>query len=299
MAEASRVMPRYHPEAELPVLSASIDWLTATVSKPVRLPFAEQAVTRWQTVRAADGYPTRPYVANGYSGTYVDGITWGERGDGAMIRLSGEMAKKYATQALMWAENVTRVDFQITVQDDNAARDWATMALAAASHDKRIESGLTKWETITSSAGGSTLYIGRRSSSRLLRAYNKSAESEGLWPATSWRFEVEYKPPRSERWATKVRARPWTDQDTRDVVALAFGDYGFAVPCRSLPRGWKDQAPREPTTDERKLAYLRQKIKPMILKLKESYDIDIIAEAIGFYDWESEVGSNDNTVIDT
>lgn len=284
MAEGKSTRPLPKRAAELEILSCDVDWLTCTVSKPARLPFAYQSVKRWQAVRSADGYPIRPYGANGYVGDYVDGITWGERQDGAMLRLSGEMAAKYAVQALLWAENVSRIDYQVTVRDSVWHRDWAENFLLLASKDERVQSGVTKWEEIHSSSMGSTAYLGRRSSSRLYRVYNKTAESQGLWPETSWRFEVEYKPPRAERHATRMRNQTWTRHDTLETIRSAFADYGFPIPVGGFPRHFKDGAPREPTTDERRLAYLKNIIKPMIRKMQETFDEGRILDALGFFE---------------
>jgi len=259
------------------------------------LPFAQQAVTRWQEIRAADGYPVRSYAANGYTGSYVDGITWGERADGAMVRLSGEMAAEHSHAALIWADNVSRIDFQVTLQDSSTARNWAQIALGSFTQDPRVQAGMTQYQRIVSSKGGESVYLGRRSSSRFYRIYNKTAESDGLWPATSWRFEVEYKPQRSQTWAAKVRERSWTPEDTRAVVARAFADYGFALPCQFLPRGWSDRSPREPTDDQRRLEYLRKFIRPMVGKLKDSFDIDVLMEAIGLYDNSAEAEEDSGT----
>jgi len=288
LADVYDLSPPVSPPVTLDCLSASIDWLTATVTKPARLPFAEQVVNRWQTVRAADGYPIRSYAANGYMGSYVDGITWGTRADGAMLRLSGEMAALYAEKALVWADNVSRIDFQVTLQEPREYKNWAHIALAEFMQDERVRAGLTQYQSITSSKGGESVYLGRRASSRFYRIYNKTAESDGLWPATCWRFEVEYKPNRSQQWAAKVRERSWTPEDTRAVVARAFADYGFSLPCTYLSRGWRDRSPREPTDDQRRLEYLRKMIRPMIHKLKDSFDVDILAEALGLYDDQTQ-----------
>lgn len=282
MAEVISASTPFLNHQTLPVLSATVDWLTATVNKPVRIPFAREAVARWATARSGDGYPIRKYSANGYLGEYVDGITWAEREDGAMIRLSGEMAAKHFHSALTWATNVSRIDFQVTLLDNRRQYDWTQSVLGAIKLDPRIEAGMTQFSLITSSKGGATVYIGRRSSSRFFRCYNKTAESEGVWPETSWRFEVEYKPQRSQTWADKVRGRSWQPDDTRDVVARAFADYGFHLPCAQLPRGWTDQSPREPTTDQRRLEYLRKSIRPMLGRLRESYSDDLLLDYLGF-----------------
>jgi len=230
--------------------------------------------------QAVDGHKARPYTGNGYVGDHIEGITLAERDDETMVRLSGSAARRWATLLIPRVNNVSRLDFQVTIRDQLTGRDWAGIAESEVMGDARIREGRTKRLRLSDGRLGNTLYIGRRVSNRFFRVYNKSAESPGEWPDTTWRWEIEYKGPRAEHWASQIRRHPWKDDDSRSVVSAGFRDYGHAVPAPILTSQWKDLSPRIQTTDEKRLAYLGTCIRPMIQKLAEAYGPSVIRKLL-------------------
>lgn len=265
----------------LKIISTGIDWITATSTTPTKCLFMRTVANVWQEERKKQGYRERPYAGNGYTGTYVDGITYGERDDGAMLRLSGEVAKEHAYKVPVWSDRISRIDFQATLQDDNYENDWASRTAYRAMEDKRVVAGQTKWSRLQGSDGGTTFYLGRRISQRFYRVYDKTAESKGLYPQRTWRWEVEYKGPRAETWGMRIKSLNWTADDSMKAVKGAFSDYGFQLPCLGAVFPYTDTSPREPSNDERKIDYLKKCIKPMMLRLLEAYDRSMLLECIG------------------
>lgn len=76
---------------------------------------------------------------------------------------------------------------------------------------------------------GLTLYVGARTSPRMLRVYNKNSESKGVWPTT--RLEIEIKQPYSaDIWRTLTSSR------SPDVVMRAvIGTIKDLVPMFGVP----------------------------------------------------------------
>jgi hypothetical protein len=266
------------------VISSACDYLTATVRPGSNAVTLRSRAAAWLQSRVSDGYTDKPWVWQGYVGRVVDGLTYGDRDTDTIIRLSGPLAAKHANTCQTWADNVSRIDVQVTIQDSDLTRDWARSCFHLAQKDKRIQSGMTRSSLTVNTPSGATCYLGSRSSDRMLRCYDKSAESEGVYPPGTWRFEVEYKRGRALNVARQLGCsmfKPWL---VAEVVQKAFADYGIAIPVPPIQSGWRDTSPREPTNDERRLEWLRTSIRPLITSLAERYDWLTLIDAIGLGD---------------
>lgn len=266
---------------DVKVLEARVDWLTATVGPGYKGAILASRAADWQAKRCAEGYRLKEFRWSGYLGESVDGITWGQREDGSILRLSGEMAHRYHQTALTFASNVSRIDVQVTVQTSDGFTNYASLANALVQDDNRVKNGMTRTSLIKSTPRGTTSYIGSRSSDRYMRVYDKTAESDGAYPNYSWRYEVEYKKDRAFRVAQEVLRQKGSPEGIRQIVEQAFANYRIAIPVPALPPGWRDAGIRQETNDERRLAWLQTSIRPMLSKLMEGIDKGTILEALG------------------
>jgi hypothetical protein len=265
----------------LEILSCGVDWLTATASLDRHKWSLGKLADIWIEREARDGNTVEPWSANGYLGEKTKGISFGERADGLMLRLSGEMARKYTDAALLHVDNVSRIDFQVTVVNPNAEVDYCDIAEACVSEDPRVASARTQVTSIHSSNNGRTMYLGRRISERFYRIYDKTAESKGEFPNRSWRFEVEYKGNRAKNWGDKLKGHVQTPDDVRQYVAMAFRDYGYHIPVEPIPTQWRDTSPRPATDDFRRMDYLKRCIAPLVERLIESQGEHDVYEVLG------------------
>lgn len=270
--------------ARLELLESRIDWLTATVKPGKKLGVLASRADAIMSIREKEGYKRRPFRSPFYAGESIDGCTWGVREQDAMLRLSGELAGRFAPTAITFADNVSRIDVQITARDEDICRDWARrlddhMATTPLVQGKQIETRL-----YTRRPEGITAYIGSPRSERLLRCYDKYAESEHEYPIGSWRWEVEYKHARADVVARRLQSFAFSPQSVLDQVAKAFGAYAFDLPLHFVPTGWKDKRIKHTTDDERRLAWLRTSIGPMIERMRESTPTGILLQALRFQD---------------
>jgi hypothetical protein len=187
-----------------PILESRVDWITCTCKPGLKAQVLQASAKRWIAAQDALGFRTREFRWSGYLGEATDGVTCGQREDGTILRLSGQAASDHAKSALEFCDNVSRIDVQVTLLAKKNPSDFATLALASASLDPRVVSGITRTSIIRSTPDGSTFYLGSRSSDRYFRVYDKSAESEGLYPDRSGRYEVEYKGDRAWRVSQQV-----------------------------------------------------------------------------------------------
>lgn len=266
------------------LISSACDYLTCTVGNGTNSITLRSRAAAWLQSRVSDGYTQKPWAWQGYRGSVTDGISWGQRDTDTIVRLSGSLAARHANTAQTWADNVSRIDVQMTIQDANLRRNWPELCYESAQADARVQSGMTRTSIIKTTPRGGTCYIGSRSSDRMLRCYDKTAESDGLYPPGTWRFEIEYKRGRALNVARALgcsRFQPWL---VAEVVQTAFRDYKISIPVPRVPSGWRDTSPREETDDQKRLAWLRRSIKPMVRSMAERYDWMTLMEAVGLAD---------------
>lgn len=287
-------VPR-HVQQPLQVLEARPDWLTGTARPGQRALFLRSCGDQWVTQRAAEGYVEKPFSWQGYSGRTVDGISSGGRDDGHLIRLSGECAARHFQVAHGLIDNISRLDLQVTLLDQNAERDWAKEVIETANRDKRCQAGMTGTTYLKSYPKGSTGYIGHRASQRYYRVYDKNAESRGCYPPGTWRWEIEWKQDRAIRVAEVLKRERYSPEAVRGILESSFFDYGVVIPAEVIELDWRDAGIKEETTDQRRLDWLRSSIRPMMDKLLSSYDRPTLLEALGLWDSEPTDGSTDLT----
>jgi hypothetical protein len=255
------------------VLEAGIDWFTCTVNEGLRQGFCEAKCERVMKA-LEDGGSERTFTNRlGFVGDRVEHFFYGKRGETLMVIGTGEVAIKEAPFFLGLATTVTRLDLAVTLLDDDIDRDWSLIAYEQASMDGRVDSGLLKTHRIEGTPDGRTLYLGSRSSDRFIRIYDKTAESKGVYPERSWRWEVEYKKPRAGMVAARFLRAGSTPTAVLDIVASALADLRVKLPVDHLPDGWIPRRPRLLTTEETRLVYTTRVIAPFIKRL-----IDAVGE---------------------
>lgn len=280
------------------ILECNVDWLTATVRHGTEQRALARLAEDWLLDRSCEGYRVQGWRWNNYVGSQTDGISFGKRDDGWIIRLSGPMATRHWLTVATWAHNISRFDVQTTLlsttpRDEHAVAGFATLAL-----DPRISNGLVTSKLIESTPDGSTLYLGSRSSDRFFRVYDKTAESDGDYPSRSWRYEIEYKGERAKKVADAIRADRHPTQAIWDCLQTAFTSWGIGIPGDRPGWQWRDAAIPHTSDDAKRLAWLRRCIRPCVSKLTEVFGVDEVLMALGVCDEVDELtGEMERTIL--
>jgi len=264
------------------LLECGVDWMTATAGKGARADAIAHRSREYALERSCEGYQLKPWAWNGYVGQVVDGCSWGRREDGVIVRLSGSMATRHWKSMLVFADNVSRLDVQVTVLDQEAVSNLALNVYRKAGEHPMVQSGMTTTKYTESTPTGSTCNVGSRSSDRYMRLYDKTAESGGEYPNRSWRYEIEYKNRRAYKVASAILASRHEALACHERVCAAWKDYGIAVPGPCPTLGWRDAGVVHATDDQRRLEWVRKCIRPVIGRLVEAYDAETVAAALGF-----------------
>lgn len=270
-----------HPQQ---IQEVGIDWLTATIKPGKRADITRGRVKHWQGQREEDGFTKRPWRNPFYQGVSCGGVTFGERNDDFMLTLSGDSARRWAATAITWADNISRLDVQATLWDPDISHDWAGYVDKLAGLLPEVKSEHLETRLINTRPRGRTSYIGSGNSDRMLRLYDKHAESDGVYPLGSWRWEVQYRKARAYSAARQLLTGAYLAQSCLDCVCGAYQSYLIDLPTLCLPSNWKEQSFRTPSDDERRLLWLKRCIAPMIERLREMHNTDVVLNALGLGD---------------
>jgi DNA relaxase NicK len=197
-----------------------------------------------------------------------------------MVIGSGATADLQGPFFLALADKCTRLDLAATLLDGDTHRDWTVIAYNQCKRDGRISSGVMKTHRIEGSPDGRTLYIGSRSSDRFVRIYDKTAESKGIYPSRTWRWEVEYKHPRSGVVSSRLAANGFDTAAKLDILRSGLEDLRVNLPVAGLHSGWLPKRPKLPTDDESRLRYAARVIGPFLTNLIRNVGEDRVTDAL-------------------
>lgn len=250
---------------------ASLDWLTITGKDAHGDCELFEVICQWQDA-FADTYKTQDWRLLGYRGRACGPVKMGFRGDeNWIIQLSGETAN-YAIEKIpaLAKMNVSRVDYQVTRQLPEITPAYIQclhMELKELKRDNPSFPSLTLIQSDT----GDTLYIGKRTSNRYIRIYDKGGEQGGERNRII-RYEVEYKKDKAQpAWETFVDALPNRTEHILGTVQAELSRIGLEVRFSSDQLATIKAEKTEPLA-ERQLAWLRRCVKPVTMKLvQEGY----------------------------
>jgi hypothetical protein len=276
---------KYHeprPLEAVAVLSAGVDWLTATAKIPAFSEMLEASGRRVVERQAEAGNDIRPWLWKGYDGVSAGSSAVGVRADGTIVRISGECAANNWRDVMPWVQHVSRIDLAVTVrlssEANPAAEAYRSAGLAPSGRRGRTVRAASHIETRTE---GETCYLGSRKSDRFGRLYNKGLESHQEEYRDSWRWEIEYKGNAATPIALSVVE---CGSDSEAVLAYVWDTFA----AWGIPPGWGIDAivPSLPpahsaSDDERRLAWLYTQVRPAIARLVAHGRISEVLGALG------------------
>lgn len=275
-------MDTIYKNSPLVILESRLDWLTVTCKPNKRQDILNSRVNAWFREREAEGFSVQSFRTPFYEGRRTAGLAYGGREQDCMVSVSGEMAQRRGPQLITWADNVSRLDAQLTMVEPDISTNWASYVDKIAGLHASVRCGETSTRLTTSRPAGVTSYIGSPSSDRLLRCYDKHAESDGVYPAGAWRFEVQWRHKRALVASGNLLERSCDPQAVLSAVCGAYRDFAIDVPVHCIPRNWKDAGIRTVTDDQRRLTWLRTSIAPCVERLVDSVGQEPVLNALGF-----------------
>lgn len=270
------------------VMESQLDWLTLAVHSREKTDRLRSHALRWAKKEEADGNSTGPFRLNGYTGWRAGRVRYGERENAGLVQLSGDFAEQAFDLLYPLRDNISRVDLAVTVdcqrpQDQHASEQYQAALAAYAEHPQRSLPSL-----VQDAAGGSTLYLGHRTSNLFFRCYNKGAEAmskgtaeEALRYAHCWRYEIECKGERALAYSKAVYETDSRSDYIRDTVHRLFTDHGVTPLYDAGSSYYLVPGFRRRSDNDRRLAWFRRAVQPAVKKLIESGHFAEALDALG------------------
>lgn len=249
-------------------ITASCDWLTLTYKVPrIRTLVHEDASTiieAWQR----EGEQVNKWYALGFEGLSCNGLSWGQREDVDMLRLSGSTAEHLFDRFSNYEGKCSRCDVCITLELVSRYTDIAVINYENLRMMK--EAMLARsLSLIVNNKGGQTFYLGSRSSDQFGRIYDKGAETGLQEPGKLWRYEVEFKGERSQEvYSRLTRSR---DRGTMylGLVKSFFERRSVLVPGIPASLGVRVEVGAEMKAPDRQLHWLEHQVSGVVRRLRE------------------------------
>jgi Replication initiation factor len=271
------------------IIESQVDWLTVTSPQTDRHePFNHWARLALEVEEAAHNR-MRPFTLKGYEGLRCGGVRHGIRQGGAIVQLSGQAAADRLDTALDLARNVTRVDIAVTVkltppEDDLERQVWSQLRANYPQPNPPIKASI-----IESLGGGATVYVGSRTSERMLRIYDKHAESDAADDEAGrarylgcHRYELEVKGGQARPTALSVSEAPLPGFRVASMVGEYCYKHGIDHSVfTDAPMGLIPGFRRRSDTDS-KLKWLHQSVSPTVDWLRSNGNQARVLHALGY-----------------
>lgn len=263
------------------LIEARVDWITATARIGEKASGLLDFGATLLTSERERGNHGRPTNFEGYHGTTTKHCFVGYRLDGACIRLGGAVCGDNWRKVAEHATNVSRLDVAVTVTSEPTTDHLALDYYNASARTTRDVGRPAERTLIQSRLGGQTFYCGKRSSERFGRVYDKYAESKGLYPPGSWRFEIEYKGAAAKAVSDRLMQAPNERDAIQAILHNRFNEWDITVPWDVLHYSFNDRAPREQTDNDTRFKWLQESVRPSIEKLSAAYTAEQLRQALG------------------
>lgn len=268
-------------------LETGVDWITLTCRQEDerRQDFARSAWDAKDQQTSVTMEQLKPWKWHGYEGWRVSGLSYGRRQDTDIIVASGPTANRFWRLFHKTSTNVSRLDLQCTVLLNEPipglVQHWYN-------HISPVEG--RKAAMVVNNCGGTTLYVGSRSSDQFGRFYDKGIESGvTLTPGLVYRYEVEYKAERAKKMSDTlylqicsrrpaervIPATVWTWFNDRSVAPIYPSQPGEVPIIVSLDA-------RDENT-ERTLTWLKMQVRPSVARLLPHHRLRAL-QALGLDD---------------
>lgn len=264
-----------------PPLTAGVDYITASASRPSGIAGLIDLGRELVAEEEAGGCTKRPFTSHGYSGWTAGPVSWGFTGNSCLLRVSGSAAQGVAARVIDCADNVSRLDLQVTASSDAVGPDYP-IGLYARLASARGGRGRTATRSlIQQSDGGCGFYLGRRASDQFGRVYNKSAEEQVYEIPPRIRFEVEFKRSYALGSARAFRAAVDPSRHVVNHVATWFGTRGVNPPFDPAGPVVGPVVARRESDRDRRLRWLAVGVAPVLRGLADELGWHELAPRLG------------------
>lgn len=263
------------------IVDCGVDWITTTTQEPnqAKLLLLKADVLIQQETRR--GFYQKGWSMSGYHGYCCGRVQAGERPDGAIVRLSSDLAASEWWEVYQITGKASRVDIQATCRMSEDPT-FEILKLSADTHrfyaGRRDGPKLSLW---TDNNDGATLYIGSRASDYYFRAYNKESESALEEYESCVRLELEIKHRQSDEVIAWLLDQESVNQGIQAKLSTYMDQHGILHKLANCSRGMASHSQSNKPDCLKSLAWLRNQVQPTVQKLREMGLDHQVRESLG------------------
>jgi len=274
-------------DSALSVVQAGIDYCTMTAKRGDRAEQLRERANRLLAEQVGSGNELKMWKFSGYRGKRSGGVAFGVRHDGCILVLSSSAAATLTVESIPLADNVSRIDLQLTCFDASQQAERAHLAYYSMLEAPRRRGRPPSASLRLNSTGGQTLYCGSRASDKLGRLYDKGIEQKTAPAGAYWRYEVEYKRSQATEIARLAAEAKLDDALIAAFVVDYFGARGLSVPAclerfEQVAEAHRATLQFDGVTDaDRTLRWLNQTVAASVKRLVDSGRLAEVIRALG------------------
>lgn len=216
----------------------------------------------------------------GYSGHQSKCAFLGASEQGLLLRVSGAKATDAFYQVAPFADHISRLDLQATVQYSVEQVDVAQLnyLLCNAANERLPLPRRRKLTLWAGNDGGATLYIGSRTSEQFARIYNKYAQSDESHYERCWRFEVQLTNKMATHYAQLLLAQLYPrNEELADMVHSWLIRRGVQPPWNAFDNQYAVPAIAiELPDDQKRIDWIAKQVAPAVRQLIDSGYRDVL-----------------------
>jgi DNA relaxase NicK len=272
------------------IVRAGVDWLTTTTTTPASSETLWKFAVQSLTVGLPEGEHPARWHAHGYEGWSVEGLSFGARSDGVLVRLSGQKACNEWRAALAAADNVTRLDLAVDLEFQAPMPALARNLYRDTGHKSSRNGRPFNRSLVISSDGGTTCYLGSRSSDYFGRCYDKGVEQKAASPGKLWRYELEVKGDPAFQFASQLAT---TEDERAKLVATTmewFRSRGARVQLSWIPFNTCSVKLADATPSKR-IQWLARCVRPTAVELSDELGRERVLGILGLLPTKPQLAS--------
>lgn len=265
------------------LIEHGVDWLTVTAREPHLIKALVDEGDRILSDARSQGDEVRPFNWKGFTGWCAGGVDVGVRYDCGMVRVHGRTAQLEWSNVGPLGQNWTRIDLQHTYKLKDCDVDaFICKAWRSVKHTK-LHGKNVLWHYERDIKDGDTLEIGRRSSEKFGRAYNKAKESKLDHYEACIRAEGEFKGDCAKTIAMAMLRSKVPANVASGYLCQFLSERGIKL--RTLPGGSLQLIGCTKSADvDRYLSWLRKSLQSGVRNAVELRGVEAVIEALGLTD---------------
>lgn len=262
------------------LISAGPDWLTATSSNNPTILDAECYFWQMREEYEIPMSVVRKGGFKGYTGHRMPHCFFGTREDGAIIVVSARLAYDYAMELIEVGMRPSRLDLQVTVEDDELHSTAVGSAFKAACSFQNPLGRPPNVKMWVDRKGPEGMSIGSRKSEVYLRCYDKEKESHSTDYKNCIRYECQFMSSTAQRIASSSKNFTSISNHSQSLVYSNFNSRGVKPIFDFKLDVEASRPPPIPTPVESKMQWLKTQVSPTVQTLMTDVEWAQIYEAV-------------------